>query len=216
MNPDPLEDLQVDEDLLPVQEAIRKPVKHLRKTKSIRPGGIRGFIQPDDYWYDMPAFVFVYDPKGDHIYTPLEPIDTSEQRIKLDRISKKGMYRGRLWSPPWRKGKWEMQNGVRTYRSPRDARIASFLNKKAPLPIGGVSKYRRLQNRHAYWELSSKIYDAQKEDRHPRLTALYNATDRVEILSKSYYPAAKQRLVRWRGPIPEFLIQPLYPNEPKI
>lgn len=215
MNTDPLEDLQIDEDLSPSQEAIRKPVKHLRKTKSIRPGGIRGFIQPDDSWDN--AFCFVYDPKGDHIYTPLEPIDTSEQRIKLDRILKKGMYRGRLWTPPWRKGKWEMQNGVRVYRIPRDVqRDVHFINKKAPLPIGGVSKYRRLQNRHAYRELSKKIYDAKKEDRHPRLTAPYNAPDRVEVLGGIYYTSLKQRLVRWRGPIPEFLIQPLYPNESKV
>jgi len=51
---------------------------------------------------------------------------------------------------------------------------------------------------------------------HPRLETAYNAPDRVEILGCSYYPTSKQRLVRWRGPIPEFLIQPLYPNEPKI
>jgi len=202
-----LEDLELDEDLLPVQEPIRKPVKQLRRTKSIPVGSIRGFIQPDDSWKD--AHVFISDPKGDHIYTPPKAIDTSEQETKRTTILRKGMYRGHLWKPPHRRGTWQVQNGVKTYHIPR-SRASNFINKKAPLPIGGVSKYRRSQNKRAYSEISSEIYEMKKDARHPRLKALYDAPDRVEILGLSYYPGDKQRLVRWRGPIPKFLIRPIF------
>ena len=81
MSPEILEELEENE-LIPHQEPIRKPIKHLRRSKAASSDGIRGFIKDDDNYKDRK--IFVKDPKGDYVYTPYtEPYISNPVKKKL-------------------------------------------------------------------------------------------------------------------------------------
>ena len=193
MSPEILEELEENE-LIPHQEPIRKPIKHLRRSKAASSDGIRGFIKDDDNYKDRK--IFVKDPKGDYVYTPYtEPYISNPVKKKL---LEKGCYVSYFRTN-------------RSYRSRRNPVV-----DRAPTPIGGVSKYRRLRNRQAYWKATIEDSKAQQEAKHPRMRGNWDAPDLVEVLSSYPYNTGSY-IVRWRGEIPDFLIQPwTNTNESKI
>lgn len=175
-----------DLELLPAREPIRRPVQHLRRSKAARADSARGFIVDDDLFTGMK--VFVRDSQGDHVYTPLSVPDVSDQLQPTAGLVARGLWPTRHWN---------------RRRRPHQAQGPDLFSQA---PMGGVSKYRRLRNRQAYW--SAQIHNTKvlQEMLHPRLRRSWNAPDRVELMP---YPGscARAKLARWCGPIPEFIIK---------